>query len=498
MNNTLYHKTFLALAACAALSAPLAARAQDVTITPDQAVRDALDRNPSLKSAAIDIERARISVEREDHRFRPNYRVEAGLQTGSTPSLGRDGTVTGIARDTLSGTAAIDQQFATGTTLTGSVSFDRRIQDSTVFGNQGATYGVDARLDVSQPWLRGAGDKILDASYYRARYDVDASNQSRDREASALVKETLDAYWELWYAQRAVTLRKAALDLARAELAQGQLRVDAGTIAETDLLPLRTEIASLAESLSAASASVRTRSIALSRLLDGTGANEHLTVSDQAPATRAVPDLDTVVELAEAQSLDLARLQVAVETRKLDVLLADDNEQVQLDTFAWLQVSGLGLDAGSVAGSFGSFDGVSGYVGIRLSGPFDGTYNDAESRRARMAVGSAELDLEAERERLRASVRQQLTILDAAVERLDLAEQTLTLARASTEAEQRRFAAGTTTALDVVAVLQRQNEAELRVARARVDILLAHVAIDDLSGQLLARADLRSPPASQP
>ena len=79
--------------------------------------------------------------------------------------------------------------------------------------------------------------------------------------------------------------------------------------------------------------------------------------------------------------------------------------------------------------------------------------------------------------------------LEAATARAELAEKTAKLAAENVEATTNRFEIGQATSLDIVQVLQRQREAELRAARARVDQELARVAIENLTEPLVLREE---------
>jgi len=191
-----------------------------------------------------------------------------------------------------------------------------------------------------------------------------------------------------------------------------------------------------------------------------------------------------MLERVEANSYELRQRTVDVERSRLQTTLAENQAQYQLDSLAWVRLSGLG---GSVPQTFENFDALSVFVGLDLQVPFDNTFRDADTERAVLAVESAELSLTISRDRLRANVAKEVISLAEAYERLELAKTTAELSARSVAVQRERMLAGDKVSFDVVQALQFQREAELRVARSQVDIAIGHVTIDELTGELVPR-----------
>jgi outer membrane protein TolC len=99
----------------------------------------------------------------------------------------------------------------------------------------------------------------------------------------------------------------------------------------------------------------------------------------------------------------------------------------------------------------------------------------------------AEKQIAANERSIRSSVVSAIARRRAARQRLELASQTEKVARAQAEAERARFLAGSTIAITVQQAEDSYRQAQLRVQRARVDLVLADLSLDELRGQLLAR-----------
>src|SRR5690606_33375905 len=171
--------------------------------------------------------------------------------------------------------------------------------------------------------------------------------------------------------------------------------------------------------------------------------------------------------------------------------VAEDQSRYRLDTSAGLQVSGLGRTVPDAFEQFGTFGAFTVFVGVELAIPLDNAFEQSAADRAVLAVRAAEEQRRAERERLRTELALQLETVDEAFSRMTLATRTAALAQENVDVITGRFQAGDATAFDVVQAIQSRREAELRAARAQVDIASAQTRIDDLRGALLERVALQ-------
>jgi hypothetical protein len=78
----------------------------------------------------------------------------------------------------------------------------------------GPGYGFDLTLTATQPFLRGFGAEIGRAEQRNAEAALASAEATRDRRATELVRDTLSAYAELWYAEESVAINVSARDLA--------------------------------------------------------------------------------------------------------------------------------------------------------------------------------------------------------------------------------------------------------------------------------------------
>ncbi|MGM0578161.1 MAG: TolC family protein [Myxococcota bacterium] len=481
-------------AVAAALLAGVAAAtpAGALELTPEAALRRAIEHSPTLSAAALELERARLAVRGEEHHYRPGLVADLGYTRTASPTLRGDGVSVGTMDDVTLG-VGVDQEFAAGTRVGADLEvrgYRSVFVQPDLVGDLilGPGYAISLTLSATQPLLRGAGRDVGLAELRSARRDREAAEEERLRVASTTARDVLAAWWELWYAQEAARIQQKGLDVARRQLEDARKREAAGEIAPLDLLPLRTEVASVRESLIDAETTVRQRRVALARLVGTPPTGEHLVAS--APGTPAVPSAlptdETVAERAREEAYEVAALRAGVRRARIAAMVAEDQAQPRLDASAWVTASGLGNeDPAAALEMWGSLGAVSAFTGLELELPLDRTELRSEAARARLAADTAQEDLREARERLAAQAVRQHDALGAAIERLEFAAETARLAAESARGQVVRFEAGAATALDVVIAEQERRRAELRVARAQADVAIGWAEVRHTTARLL-------------
>ncbi|TNF22969.1 MAG: TolC family protein [Deltaproteobacteria bacterium] len=478
-------------AAFAADPAPQAAG----PMTPTQALDLAMKHSPSLRAAVIEAKRAKLTVTAEDERYLPT--LTAGLDYTHTSSPRVTGDAVQVSSgDAVSGSVGVAQQFPWGTSIAAQLGLSGSVSKFVQPGlpapiTLGPSYGMDLNLTVTQPILRGNGRIQWESALRQARIAERAARSAEEEEASAVARNVLSAYWELWYAQEAARIQEQALTTAKRRLADAQTQVEAGARAKFDVLPLRTQVASIEEALVTAKATVATKRVALARLIGGSVGAQGVDVAPAAPAELAsVPEIEDVAATAVAKSYSLVGLRAAVDQARVGADVAAERARVRLDAGAWLTVSGLGNKAVDDAlAQFGGFEAVSGGVSLTLELPTDRTTVESEAATARLAVDAARAKLQDAEEQLAQSAAELVTTLDSARARVAFAQETAALAHETLLGQQDRFASGAGTATELVIAEQDEREATLRVARARVDVEAARLSLAHLTGGLLGEVE---------
>lgn len=463
------------------------------------AVALALENNPSLRSSAIEVRRAQRTVLVEQERWAPTLIAKAGFTRTQSPNLGSNGINTPL-NNVYETSIELQKQLQTGTQLSLSLSGTRQTSTQYLFLSAsqpmrltlGPSYGVAAKASIVQPLLRGAGRDIGEADLRAARASRTSAERARDRAASELLRDVIQAYWELWYATESTKIERSSLELAQRQQAEAVAKVKLGAMADADALSFASTTATRYESLVTAEVDQKNRQVEMARLA---GVADLVAAAADAPPMPPAPPHD-LVERAEQVSVDVREQEAALDLAIVQAKIAGDARRPRLDLDGYVQAQGLGdqsvADAMSQLGTLGA---VSVHVGLTFELPLERTRQQNEAAKAREAAESARFKLESTRQRVRADAVNAMSADASARVRVTLAEQTLAITEKQMNAEQARYATGGATSL---AVLQAQNawrEAQLRVARAKADLIKTHALTRHLMGVLVD--DHTSPIASE-
>jgi outer membrane protein TolC len=460
------------------------------------AIEAALAAHPGYRATLVEVRRARAHLRAEGARYVPTLHLEGGFQVGNTPSL----TQTDVAfpyNESVNLAAEVNHTFDTGTNLafraTGSRSFRRvviNIPGMSAVIPFGPGYGLDVTLTVTQPFLRGFGTNVGNAELRNAEAALVQAESTRSRRANELVRDTLQAYAELWYAEQAVVIDASSRDLAVRQRADAQGRIEVGVMSPADALSLATRVASLEELLAVAEADRRSRAMLLATLL-GLPLGTELHATDDPPLLGfSVPD-DRAVALAVADSPALEELRAQVEAAQIAARLAGEPLRPRLDAQGQVGIHGMGYDDVPEAfGQVGRLAAVTATVNLIYETPLEDTRLHAEEERAQLGVDAAQQRLEEVRATIEQQVMGYLEQRRAARRRIELAQQTVELARQSVEAERGRIETGTHIATMLLAQEEELRSAELRLRRARVDLYNTETLLLSFVGRLLDEVDL--------
>jgi outer membrane protein len=468
-------------------------------------VATAVTNNPTLHVALLRAEQSRYNLSAEQALYVPIFDANAGYTHSRTPSLlGPTFDQTGmrvVPADTrISGSEVIDvgagisKPFAYGTVLSASLSGQRSsrtsLEQQAVLGASGPGYALVGRLTATQPLLRGAGTDVGLASLRQAKLSLSANQLAAQAAASGLLSQVVSAYWELWYSAEAVHINEASRELARVQQEQARQQVQSGALAPASALPYATQLAVLEETVLAARTDVLERELSLSQLLgQPSGIGQSLSAADgpQVPLADE-PVLLSAVSDALHNSYARKQLQTQLAILKDQLKIAGDPLRPRLDLDAYVQAQGLGNQRVPPAfQQFGQMDAVSAHVGLTFEMPLTDTRRSAQMQAAQLAAHVAEKQLQENELEVRSSVASAIVQRRAAREKLELASQTEKIAREQAAAERARFQAGGSIAITVQQAEDSYRQAQLRVQRARVDLVLADLSLAELRGQLLAR-----------
>ncbi len=504
MNN----RNFSSLLATALLAFGGAARAQaPASVTEREIVLAAVGNNPTLHVALLRAQQSRYNLSAEQALYVPVFDASAGYTRSRVPSL-VSRTVTGVdamgnmtttvvpdtrvtASDVVDLGAGITKPCAYGTVVAASVAAQRSsratLEQAALFGANGPGYSTLARPTGTQPLLRGAGTDIGLASLRQAKLTLTENQLAAQQTATELLSQVVSAYWELWYSAEVVRINEASRELARVQQEQARQQVASGALAPASALPYATQVAQLEEAVLAAQTDVRQRELALSQLLgkpSDVGSGLRAADTPEPPATDE-PSEGAAIAEALRSSYTRRQLQTQLSIVKDQHKIAGDPLRPRLDLDGYVQAQGLGNSRVPPAfEQFGRFEAVSAHVGLTFEMPLTDTRRSAQIQAAQLSAHIAQKQIEQNELETRSAVASALAQLHAARDRLALSTQTESVAKQQAEAERARFLAGGSIAITVQQAEDSYRQAQLRVQRARVDLVLAELNLLALRGRL--------------
>lgn len=481
----------------------------------DAAVRRAVEIDPRLRAAGVRVREAEAaetaalgafdlvlgldlevnSTRRTANRVERIFSGDGGAG-GGLPDVRTDK----VSIDTLRGTldASLTQPLVWGTVLRvgwihGLTSTDDPLFPCGALLTEEQCYESRVQLSLVQPLLRGAGRDATESDVAGARAAQTVAQRERRAVAAGLVEGLVGAYLELAHAQAERAIREQAHALALEQLEASRARLALGQLAPVDLPAVEQAVAERAQALDLAAQRVADRDAALATLLE----------LDGAPGV-AVPDPETwpgteaaAVEAAVANNPDLAVLDAEIARQRTALPRLEDATLPQLDLTVVASQTGHDEDLGGAVVALSDnethFYGAS--LGFQL--PLRNRAAEGTLAQARLAVERARLEREARRREVAQAAAEAWRAVQTAVRNEARLIEIAGLSERTLAAERARFDAGRTTNLEVLRVQQSYEEAQLAVARARVDRLLTTTRLRRLTGDLLDRFALTltdSPP----
>ncbi len=475
----------------AAAPPPMVAPVPEQRLDARDAVKRALRNNAQYRGAVIDVRTAEQNVIAQEGNYPYVYEANAGYTHGVSPQLNDDDSVRGssVNRSYTVG-SALKRTFPTGTFGEVRVTGERFDNDANSdFGDRSRTgYGVSGRVTLRQPLLRGFGTTVGEAELRQARIGKTIADKAYRRLTSQLVRDTLSSYWKLWYANEALEIQRAALELAKRQETEADARVKGGALSMAELLSFQTRVASIEEEVVRAEVTLRQGSLDLGQLLGSNDENTPQFVAvNEPPAVASTATRADVNAAMRSGSINLAELEEQLRLAQSKAEVAGEQNRPRLDLEAYVETNGESSRVGKAFERAGRMNWITAHVGAVFELPLDNTKLNAERTKALLAVRSAEQNLKAARDGILADATLAVTNESAAHRRYSLAERTLEVAERAWEAEKARFELGQSIPITVQQAEDELRRARLRLARARVDLAQAQLEVLHLAGKLIKR-----------
>lgn len=460
-----------------------------VELTLDQVIQLVVQQNRDLKNAALDRIIQRQQLRAAESKFNPRWTPAVGVNLTHSLSPGR--SVSGFNRlsENSQETTLSTPNLGLGQiyTLNQRTTLNRTVQLSgDLLTRIGTRFFLTVEplnpqtfnLTVTQPLLRGFGRSVHEASVQTARL-VDQKNQLTLRQTLIdKITETITAYRELIRDQEAVRIQERSLVSKQRQYEVIQALVQAGRRPQVDLVEAEQTIANTQRQLLQAQNALAQSNTNLLKLID----TSEIVQVRVAPNTieqlvqKIQPNVDNLtiaaaLETAYLHRPDYLQAKVDIATERLNLLVAKDNQRWQLD-----------LQGNT---SLGPTSQIS--TGLVLSRTFGDPNLTTAVVERQVGIQKNQNRLAQLTERIRQEIADELRNMQSGWQQIQAAEKARQFAEQQLEIAREKFkrGIGNTTIFEVLRKEDDVVDARNSELNARIDLLAAIVAVDQVLGTTL-------------
>ena len=477
-----------AIAASALLALGLVGRpAHALDISFDDAVQQALDRNPELLAAGFDVEAAQGGLLSARAIFEPVLNASTGLNSSTGESVREFGEVVSQYEGT-NASAGITQSLPTGTTATLETRTTRsnfRYElPSSGFVVESEDPVIETRVTASvrQSLLEGHRRATNLAPVRTATRALDSAQLALLSRKQQVVADVANAYWALHYQQQLVDISKQAMAVAEEERRVVRAQVAAGELAgveqaRVDAAVVQAERARIETDNAAAQAA----DTLLLLLAQDPGQSVTLTTEPAAPST-ATLDVGALVATAAEHNPEIRTARLAEEGAAAELEDARHKRMPQLTATGSYSLVGHETSTSAAMDEMFAGDLPEWNVGGELSIPLGNRADRGTLQTAQATSAQATSAREATERAIAQQVMAQARTLHATAKQAELATANLHYAEETLKAERALQALGRAIQKDVLESIRAVDDARAQLAKAQADHLLAQVELDRLTG----------------
>ncbi len=462
-----------------------------VTMTLDQAIARALETNLDIQTARLSPRMQAFSLEAARAAFTPTLNGTYGYNNSTNQSTSQ---LDGGARTTTerhSFNTSIQQTVPWYGGRMGLGFNNSRTSTDNSFSTLNPSYRSTLNLDYTQPLLAGLSTDNQRTALQTQQIQGSITEIQLVGRIDNITEQVRQAYWGLRAAIEQIEIQRRSLAQSQQLLADNQVRVRLGTMAQIQVIQAEAQVAGAEQALLNAQIQWRNQELAFKSLLIS-GADDPLLYQTVNPADvptfldQAV-DIEAALEIALRERTDIREARQDRQIAELDLEVTENNRLPELNLTASYALAGVGGTEYSRSGLGGApvlvsqggyadginqitaFDTPTWNLGLSFSYPIGMRSAKANLQRARLqmeqrdlAIRSQELAIVTEVTSAGLSVTDTRLQLAAATRSRELSEQ-------SAAAEVTRFNAGAATNFEVVAAQDEVTSARLSELRATIN-----------------------------
>jgi len=288
-----------------------------------------------------------------------------------------------------------------------------------------------------------------------------------------VVRQVEQDYWELVFARQNEQVFRAALKAAQELLASNRAKVEAGVMAEVEVLQAKTGVANQVEEIIVAQKVVRDQEDQLRQLLSPSEMvlRQTMTIVPTDPPQRdyETNTMEEAVDVALRQRPEILQSQKDIESKHLNTQFAKNQLLPRLEFQGTVGLSGLGRDLGDTLDRTKSGDFYNAGAGLVLSYPIGNRSAQSQYRRRQLEATQAQISLQNVRRQVIVNTKEAVRRVQTNVKRMETTRTARQLADGQLQAEQERLNLGLSTTRQVLEFQRDLAQARVKELRALVD-----------------------------
>jgi outer membrane protein TolC len=478
--------------------------AQVRRITADEAVRLALENNLGIQVARINPQIEDLSVAQARAAWAPNFATTMQQNGRDTPNssilTGAQGSK--LTTNTFASNVGLDQSLPWGGSY--SIGWDSSRQTTTnLFANFSPQTQSSLALNYTQPLLRGFHIDSTRQQVLVSQKNREIADVQLRQSVTSTTRTVRNAYWELAYAIASLQVQQQSLDLANEALRNTRARVEIGTTPPIDVVEAEAEVAQRQEAVILAQSQIETAQDTLRSLIFNTNDanfwNVRIEPTELPQVTMVTVDTDALVRNALDKRTDLEQTRKNIEASDISIRFARNQTLPDVTASIDYGLTGLGgtrlirdstgIFGGAVIGQtvrgFGSVlgdlfgnDFPNWTASLNIRYPIGTSQPEANLARARLQYAQSQTQLRNQQLQVSLQVRDSARQVQTNQKRMDTTRVSRELAERRLDAEQRKFAAGTSTNFLVFQAQRDLAQARNNELRALLDYQRSLVDLD--------------------
>lgn len=481
--------------------APVAPDRLTRRVSVDDAVQLALENNLGIQVAKISPQIQDLALAVTRATWAPTFTTS--LQDASTDSPATSflsGGQEKTSDDRLTSSVGIQQLLTKGGSY--AIGWDNmRSTTTNVFSNFSPQTRSALSLHFQQPLGRNFGIDSTRQQLLVNQTNRDISDIDLQQTIATTTRTVRNAYWDLAYALTSLRVQQQSLELAQESLRNTQTRVNVGTTPPIDIVEAEAEVATRQEAVILAQAQIDDAEDTLRALILNSSTADFWTLRiepTELPAFQpASVNTDDAVRSALERRTDLQQSRKTLEANDITIrylrnqLLPDVSASVDYGltgTGGTQFTRGAGFPGpitGQKTRNFGSVIGdiftnafPSWTIALSVSYPLGQSTQEANLARARLQYSQAQAQIRNQELQVTSQVRSVARQVATNEQRVQTTRVSRELAERRLDAEQRKFAAGTSTSFIVFQVQRDLAQARNNELRAILDFNRSKVDLE--------------------